>query len=107
MAASKPLASAELVDAGESAAARGTGELAETLGSIEQPKRYNDKAQSNDKEQRTSNSLFRSKAQGRKTYRPRGTSNRRCPLSEYQSFRSNIVNTVLSLSCPIKSIWQG
>jgi hypothetical protein len=61
MAASKPLASAELVDAGESAAARGTGELAETLGSIEQPKRYNDKAQSNDKEQRTLNSLFRCK----------------------------------------------
>jgi hypothetical protein len=57
MAASKPLASAELVDAGEWAAARGTGELAETLGSIEQPKRYNDKAQSNDKEQRTLNPL--------------------------------------------------
>ena len=56
-------ASAELVDAGEWAAARGTGELAETLGSIEQPKRYNDKAQSNDKEQRTLNSLFPCNAQ--------------------------------------------
>jgi hypothetical protein len=38
MDASKALASAS-ISAGELAAARGTGELAETLGSIEQPKR--------------------------------------------------------------------